>query len=264
MSAARPLRSGWGLLRRRLAAAPRVALLADFDGTLAPIVVHPQQARLPAGTRRILQRLARRPGLIVGVVSGRPLADLRRRVGLRGLHYLGSHGLEWAGPRGKRGRHFNRNMQSRVRAAARALQAELDGAGGVCIERKPVSVAVHWRNASPGAAARARRALARILGEASHALRLLAGKKVWELLPARSPDRGGGVEALLQHAAVRGAQRPLVVYLGDDVTDEAVFRRLRRGDVGIHVGRGPTRAAYRLGSPRDVARFLSDLEEVLA
>ena len=72
----------------------RSALLFDYDGTLTPIVEHPELARLNAETRRLLARLARRRDLGVGIISSRALDDLRNIVSLRGLCLAGACGLE--------------------------------------------------------------------------------------------------------------------------------------------------------------------------
>jgi len=71
-----------------------LVLLFDYDGTLAPLAAHPTLARVPTGTRRALATLARRPRVTVGVVSSRGLADVERMLGLPGLVYAGSGGLE--------------------------------------------------------------------------------------------------------------------------------------------------------------------------
>ncbi len=71
----------------------------DFDGTLAPIVDHPDVAAIPEPTREAVRALASRCTVIV--VSGRDRDDVRRRVGLDGLWYVGSHGFDVAGPDGR-------------------------------------------------------------------------------------------------------------------------------------------------------------------
>ena len=258
----------WGALARRLRKEKKrglPALFSDFDGTLAPIVAHPDQARLPARTRRALERLARLPGAAVGIVSGRSLADLRRRVGLRGVHYIGSHGEEWAGLNGRPRVLANTRAFPRIRTLSGRLKKELASLPGVHVERKTVSVAMHYRQAGPKAAAQARRAVLDALKKSRGTLRLLEGKKVLELLPAGSRSKGHTVEALLARRAWNGNRRRPLIYLGDDVTDESVFRRLRRGDSGLHVGDNRrSRAASRVSSPAGVARFLERLLEVLA
>lgn len=268
MKGPRPLWRHWGALARRLRKGKRrgrPALFSDFDGTLAPIVAHPDQARLPARTRRALERLARLPGAIVGIVSGRSLADLRRRVGLRGVHYIGSHGEEWSGVNGLPRSRANARSVARIRTLGRRLEKELASLAGIHVERKTVSVAVHYRQATPTAAAQARRTVLAVLKENRGVLRLLEGKKVLELLPAGSRSKGHTVEGLLARRAWNGNGRRPLIYLGDDVTDESVFRRLGRGDIGIHVGNNlHSRAEYRISSPGGVARFLERLLEVLA
>ncbi len=255
--------SRWQEVARRLAAAPAVALFTDFDGTLAPISRRHHAVPLPVAARRALQRLRRLPRVRVGVVSGRALADLRRRVGIRGIHYVGSHGLEWQSPDERRGVQANATLRARIQAEGEALARRLASLPGIYVEQKPASVAVHYRNASPRSAEQARQAVGRALRRNGKRLRLLSGKKVWELLPAGDVDKGEAVLRLARVPNTSSRRWPLIIYLGDDTTDESVFRRLRSSDLGIHVGNGPTRAHYRLRSPADVARFLNRLPEVL-
>lgn len=259
-----PLWRNWTALAQQLAAAHRVVLCSDFDGTLAPIVRHPARARLPAATRRALGRLGRRRRLTVCLVSGRSLAELRRRVGLAGVYYIGSHGWEWAGPDGRRRTRVNTGFAARIQKLGRELQRTLRRQPGIYVERKSVSLAVHYRNASPRVAAQARRLVGRLAKNSAGRLRLLEGKQMVELLPPGAMDKGRAVLALAARLASGNARRPPVIYLGDDVTDESLFRRLRRTDLGIRVGKSEASAArYRLRSPRQVRRFLRRLEEAL-
>ncbi|MBI2956149.1 MAG: trehalose-phosphatase [Acidobacteria bacterium] len=240
-----------------------MAVFCDFDGTLAPIVRHPAEALLPAATRAVLRRLQQLPRVVVGIVSGRSLADLRQRIGLPGLHYIGSHGLEWSAPNGRRRSNVTAVSLACIRKLGKALDARLGDVPGLWVERKSVSVTVHYRNASRRAAEQARRAVTELLQQSSNCARLLQGKKVLELLPPGHGDKGQAVLRLVASMA-RNGRRPLLIYLGDDTTDESLFRRLGGNDLSIHVGSGPTRARYRLRSPREAARFLRSLAEVLA
>ncbi len=69
------------------------AVLCDVDGTLAPIVARPEDARLLDGAREVLEALRGRVRML-GFVSGRGLADVERLVGLDGCAYAGNHGME--------------------------------------------------------------------------------------------------------------------------------------------------------------------------
>lgn len=242
----------------------RAAIFSDFDGTLALIVRHPKQARLPASTRRALRQLSSRPGVMLGVVSGRALADLRRRVRLQGLWYIGSHGEEWKGPTGRVHHRASAGLRQRIQKLCRVVRERMARCPGVYVECKPASVAVHYRNVRAAVAARARRAVKRILRELPSGFRLLEGKKVREILPPGNTSKGQAVRHVLAQLTAKAGRRPRLLYLGDDRTDETVFARLRRGDIGIHVGRSRrTRAGYRLDSPAEAGRFLQRLAEEL-
>lgn len=241
-----------------------MALFSDFDGTLAPIVPRPHHARLPETARRSLRQLSRRPGVTVGLVSGRAIGDLRPLVGLRGVCYIGSHGEEWMGTDGRLHRRRDIRVLRRIQQMRRELRRKLSRLPGIYVEWKPVSVAVHYRAATPEAARKARREVERDLRNQARGFRLLKGKKMREILPPGKTSKGQAVFAVLARLTRRRKLRPLLLYLGDDVTDETVFQRLRPRDIGIHVGgRARTRARYHLDSPAEVVRFLSRLAEAM-
>src|SRR6266545_5805946 len=124
----------------------RIAVFCDFDGTLSPIVDHPDAAFLPAGTRGVLARLARH--CPVGVISGRDLTDVRARVGLSGLWYAGGHGVELAGPHGVHDVMPEAEKARPVLARAAAELADrLGDLPGVSLEPKDVSLSVHYGGA---------------------------------------------------------------------------------------------------------------------
>ena len=85
----RYLLQGWPTVAERLQSARTVALFLDFDGTLAPLRLRPDQARLPAPSRCALRRLACSPRLRIWVISGRRQADVCRRVAIPGVRCLG-------------------------------------------------------------------------------------------------------------------------------------------------------------------------------
>src|SRR5215213_1456316 len=88
----------WDSIVAEFIARPRLLIACDFDGTLSPIVSHPGDAVLPNEVRGILRKLRAMPGVIVAVVSGRAVYDLRARVGIDGVLYAGNHGLEIDAP----------------------------------------------------------------------------------------------------------------------------------------------------------------------
>ena len=252
----------WQALVPRLQRNP-LLLFLDFDGTLASIVPHPDAARLPAGVRASLAALRRLPACRVTVVSGRALADIRPRIGLRRLTYAGNHGLEMAGP-GVRFQHPELRRHRRPLAALLpALRRRLRGLPGVLVEDKGATLSVHYRRLAAAQLPAFRRAVDTVLRPQLDAgrVRLRHGKKVLELRPPVPWHKGAAVRWLLRNpfrgADGRGAS---IVYLGDDETDEDAFAALPPSALTIRVGRSRRSAAqYYLRDPAQVAEFLARL-----
>jgi len=259
MTVPRHLFQAWPELRRKLRRARRLAFFTDFDGTLVPIRSRPDEVRLPAAVRGNLARLRRR-GAVVGVISGRRLAGLRRLVRLRGLWYAGAHGFVLCGPDNRVRELANPGEKRRIVRARNYLARRLQGLGGIVLEPKGATLAVHYRNASPAIVRAAHGHLRQVLQQ-EHGLRLLAGKKVWELLPDAPADKGKAVKIILaEERRRRHGSRWAVFYLGDDTTDERVFEGLK----GITVRIGRTRrtaARFFLRSPAEAGKLLERLAQ---
>ncbi|TBR23614.1 trehalose-phosphatase [bacterium] len=234
---------------------PRLLVALDFDGTLAPLAPRPELARLPEATRAALRALAARADVVVAVVSGRGLRDLQTKVGLARVAYAGNHGFELAVD-GWRWTHPG--VPARRAALARALADATSLcrlAHGAWVEDKGPTFTVHVRAVRDRAGEAALRAglsaaLRRIGG-----LRLVPGKRVYEVRPRVDWDKGRAVELLRRLLAPRAA----CVYVGDDVTDEDAFRRLAGKALTVTVGHGPSAASHRVGSLAAVRRLLDAL-----
>jgi trehalose-phosphatase len=243
---------------RALARADRLALFTDFDGTLTPIRRRRSAVRLSAAVRHQLEALARQ-GHVIGIISGRGLEDLRTRVGIPGVWYVGAHGFLIHTPDRHRVILVSTKQQRLIKSVARRLAADVRCHRGVEIEDKIATIAVHHRNASP-ASERAAHHAVRAVVAAEPGLRLTTGKKVWEVLPAAPVDKYRAVNFILRaERHRRGAGSRLAVYVGDDVADEAVFARLR--GLTVAVGRAhDTLATYFVRSPAEVRELLVRLD----
>ena len=251
----------WPLWTRRLQLARAVALFSDFDGTLSPIVRHARRARLPEPTRELLARLARQPQVFVGIVSGRPVAELRHLVRLSRLAYIGIHGIEVAWPGQRVVSLASAADRARVEAARRTLGQALGDIKGLWLEPKSASVAVHYRNAPARAQPRIEREVRGVVREARGQLVLQRGKKVLELLPALGASKAAAVARMLGRLPRWLGSRPLPIYLGDDRTDETAFERLGNRSLTILVGRG--RREEETPQARSAARYwVADATEV--
>ncbi len=224
-------------LLAHLAERPRAAaILLDVDGTLAPIVPRPEDARVPDETREELRRLAGRYGL-VACISGRPGEDAARIVGVEGIRYVGEHGLELE-PEAE-------EWAERLAAFARGVEWPAEGG-------KRLTLSFHFRTAPEGEESLrevAKRALER-------GLRPRWGRKVLEIRPPLDADKGTAVRRLLEQAALRRA-----LYAGDDTTDLDAFRALDGLEVAVRVAVVSEEGPPGLGEQADLA--VGDTEQLV-
>ncbi|MBD3297909.1 MAG: trehalose-phosphatase, partial [candidate division Zixibacteria bacterium] len=197
----------------------------------------------------------------VAIVSGRARNDVEPRVALDDLYYAGNHGFDIKGP--------DRSMTHKEAAEARPeldnverqLHEQLDAIDGTFIERKPFSVAIHYRNVATAHHATVSDIVASIARDASH-LKRHDGKMVIELLPDVEWDKGHAVNWIIDALNI-DPEQSLVMYIGDDETDEDAFRAIHGRGLGIRVGdREITSLAdYVLHDPDEVKSFLRQLLE---
>ena len=250
----RHLFNHWNQVSRRLQSVPTIALFLDFDGTLARLHPRPDQVSLDDSMRQALATLTRSERFRVWVVSGRRQADVRAKIRIPGIRYLGLHG--WEGRGG--------TLTEETRRGLTALLSQIEGAfadvPGLWIENKEYVFAVHYGGVAEPGVAYARTILDRILGPHSESFRMECGKNVWEVLPRELGDKGAAVKQQL--ALLHG--RSIAVYLGDDQVDESAFAALRAG-VTVRVG-SPCRshALYRLSGVPEVRMFLHRLQAEFA
>jgi trehalose-phosphatase len=217
----------WPVLAPRLQRAARLLVLTDLDGTLIPIRATPDLATVDATTRAVLRRLARAPGVRLGIISGRQLADVRRMVRVPGLVYVGNHGLEQGLP----GRTIvvpaARRTTGTMAHLSRELARTVRPIRGAFVEPKRYTLSVHWRGVSPRDARRFHRAVQAVLRpwRVRGTIRVTLGKRVIEVRPPVRWDKGSAVEWLARHWRCRRGE---LVYLGDDRTDEDAFRAVNR------------------------------------
>ena len=88
----------WDTFSSDVRAAAHILLLADYDGTLTPIVGRPAEAKLSATVREQLGALAQKQNFSVGIISGRLLSEVKALVRIQEIYYAGNHGFEIEGP----------------------------------------------------------------------------------------------------------------------------------------------------------------------
>ncbi len=251
----------WPEVERRLRCAGRILLLTDFDGTLAPIERDPFHVQIRASIRSSLKRLVKH-GVVVGILSGRRLADIRKRTRIAGAWYAGEHGFFLEDPDGCQLAGVpGSNRRKQISRVQRKLAAALRAIPGVWLESKHLTLAVHYRAAPRSSIARARRLLAQTLA-AEKSLKVQPNKKVWDVLPDSPVSKWSAVQSILRRVG-GPARRRLLIYLGDDTTDEVVFRKM--AGISVVVGNKRQSAArYFVRSPSEVGEFLEQLAGLLA
>jgi trehalose 6-phosphate phosphatase len=235
--------AGIAALRSFASAGPLLGL--DYDGTLAPICDDRDNAHLSDHTRYLLQVVALCYSTVV--ISGRARRDLQRLLGnVPGVECIGNHGAEMASDTSVR-------TDGLVRAWGAHLNERLGHIPGLVIEDKQFSLSVHYRSCQPWTAARS------VVLDAVHELegaRVLGGKAVINVVPISAPHKG---EALLRACAQKDKSH--AIYVGDDETDEDVFRMHDTGRIfTIQVGhRAGSSAQYLLRDQGQLDKMLGFL-----
>ena len=236
----------------------------DFDGTLAPLVDDPSASRALPGAAAALVQLVALPAsarVHVALVSGRALGDLHTLAQAPvGTFLIGSHGAERARVTAfgldRDVVQLDDDVADRLASLGAEVAAVARGRDGVWVETKPTAVVVHTRLA-PDDVADVAEAEALEVG-ARLGTNVLHGKDVVEISVLHA-SKGDAVTALRNELGAR-----VVVYVGDDVTDEHAFAALGPDDVTVKVGAGETIAEYRVDGPDDVVEALTALVGGLA
>jgi trehalose 6-phosphate phosphatase len=230
----------------------------DFDGTLAPIVARPDDARISVAVAERLKALSAR--LPVAIVTGRAVADVRERLGFTPQFIVGNHGAE------------GDDAPAMGGMLASALAGQLDGfratlrahedllqAAGVVVEDKGLSIALHYRLSRDRA--RAERLITDLRTPEPAGTRFFAGKMVVNAVPADAPDKARAVQALVARLGAAAA-----FFAGDDVNDEPVFVYAPAHWLTLRVGRedAASRARYCLEGPQEMAMLLERVLSNLA
>jgi len=256
----RKLPSALEHVREIAAPEKRLAVFLDYDGTLTPIVSHPEKALLADSMRETVRALAAK--VPVGILSGRNLDDVRQRVDIDAIVYAGSHGFDIAGPHGLR-KQVATGCLATLDAAERELRQKLAGIPGALVERKRFSVAAHCRNVHENDVEQVKRIVNEVAASRRE-LRKIENKKVYELQPDIAWSKGRALVWLLESLGL-DRKELFPIYIGDDRTDEDAFGAIRQRGAGILVSEQPrlTAARYALKNPAEVESFLRELAATL-
>ena len=231
----------------------RRALIAfDFDGTIAPIVQRPQDARVPDAVAGCLRLLVRR--CPVAVISGRSVDDVVPRLAFSPRYIVGNHGAEGGGgARAAVGPAALDGARERIAGQANNLAG-----AGISVEDKGLSLALHYRHAPDHDAAQ-RRIDELQLGQVP-GVRCFGGKCVVNVVPISAPDKADALHDLVKQSSAQTA-----IFVGDDVNDEPIFERAEADWVTVRVGREDptTHARFFLEDQAEIETLLQTLLNAL-
>lgn len=230
----------------------RTLLFLDYDGTLTPIVSTPDKAIITEESRELIARLKRR--IPVAVISGRSLADIKKRVGIDGIIYAGNHGAEiWDGKEQVVSQNLTADRLL-LNELLQRLSRALERFSGVFIEDKGATASIHYRLLKVKELAEFFEIFEKTTADYEDSFRITSGKKVFEIRPLALWNKGDAVKWI----SAKLAPGREVVYIGDDTTDEDAFRVIRGSGVAISIVSNPE-AHYYLKSQSELTGFLEEI-----
>lgn len=251
----------WEEIGGRIQQSAGLFLFLDYDGTLTPIVPRPEMAVCPPEVSRLLEKLSSLPGVVVAIVSGRPLDDLWSQVGIPGILYVGNHGMEIRNPAGVHKKRLSAVRAREFQVIEESLKGSLGEIPGILFEDKGPILSVHYRNVARRYFVRIQQALKETLRKWRGRWKMVRGKMVVEIRPEVDFHKGRAVRELLKGSPAR----LLSIFLGDDPLDEDAFRELKGRGISVLVAPRPlpSQADYYLHDPWEVQEFLRRCEEIL-
>ncbi|XP_030383983.1 probable trehalose-phosphate phosphatase 1 [Scaptodrosophila lebanonensis] len=203
-----------------------LAVLMDYDGTLAPIADNPNKTAMPVELEIILHKIAKHPQIFMAVISGRGLKDVQSRVNIDGITYAGNHGLEIEYPDGSR---HDYQLPAEIQKNYTALVKELNERvykNGAWVEDKKVSLTFHYRDAPVELKDPLKKLASEIIEK--HGFRPNQAHEAIEAKPPVNWNKGEAALYILRNKFGENWEEQLnVVFAGDDTTDEDAMRLLQ-------------------------------------
>ena len=248
----------WKNLQQQISNSHQIFLFIDYDGTIVPIKKQPRLAVLPLNTRTLITQLVRNPNIFVGIITGRSLTDIRNLVRIGHILYAANHGFQiyhkkrtWIHPDAKR----VLPLLTKVEAA---LIKALSPIKGVLIENKGLTLSVHYRNVRVGNIFRLKITLKQIIQPFREFIKLTSGKKVIEIRPNIPWDKGHAILRILK--LFRATNKSIIIFIGDDKTDEDAFKLLSSQATTIRVGKSKSsNAKYYVRNSPEVGKLLKNI-----
>jgi trehalose 6-phosphate synthase/phosphatase len=221
--------------------ASRKLLLLDYDGTLVPLMPLPELAAPDPRLLALLSRLGSLENARVHLISGRPRQSLETWLGELPITLHAEHGY-WTRTNGTWIPHSPGDLAWQ-KPVLEIMTKKVASTPGSFVEQKSVGLAFHYRGCDPSLVNEKLAQLRQELSEVQqrHAFDQVPGAKVLE---ARMCGVSKG--SVVQRLAAGVTSDDFLLIAGDDLTDEEMFAAAPPSAVSIHVGRGRSKASFRV------------------
>lgn len=243
---------------RKIGAASNLAIFLDYDGTLTPIRQTPSAAVLTPKTEQILKKLSAIHGIYLTIVTGRSLEDIVRLVPIDGIDFAANHGFnilqsgeEWIHP------DAVVLIQSLNRLHG-ILRSHLELYPKAFVENKQFTLSIHYRNVPSAQEKSLKTTVLKTVRIYDSSLIITRGKKVLEVRPPIAWGKGSAVIKILK--VMKSNHPVLPLFIGDDMTDEDVFKVLGSKGITIRVGKDiSSNAKYYVKNVEEVIEILKSV-----
>ncbi len=231
-------------------------IFLDYDGTLVPFVGQPEMAIPNEELLNSLRNLANDPKTKLVIVSGRDRNTLLNWFGSLNIEFIAEHGV-WIKEKNKEWQQIKPLANYWKAQIMPILKIYVDRLPGSFIEEKEFSVVWHYRKADPELASlRAKELVDELVNfTANIDLQVLLGSKVVEIRNAGINKGSGGMYFLDKK------NYNFILAIGDDWTDEDLFKVLPEKSYSIRVGITPSNAKFNLSSYLDVLKLITKLNK---
>jgi trehalose-phosphatase len=211
----------------------------------------------------MLIKLAKSSACKIAIISGRRVNDVKKRIGIKNIIYVGNHGLEIRGPKIKFKATVHPKFLTILNALKEELTKKLSPIRGVFVEDKGLALSVHYRLVDKKYIPEVKTIFHEtiITYVVRDKIQVKSGKMVFEIRPPVDWDKGKIVLCLLARQQFAAKSRKMLpIYIGDDTTDEDAFCALKNRGITVAVGLPKESCAeYYLKSTQEVGKFLRRL-----
>lgn len=229
-------------------------IFLDFDGTLAPIVENPPDAKILPCIKDTIEILTSK--FQIYIISGRSRLDVKEKVGISNCKFVGAHGFDMSEIHSQE--IVSQDVLNMIQDVFEQFKKEFGSIEGVILENHHFTLTIHYRKVKDISIHEHLFEKVKKIMINYHNLKITFGKMVIEIRPKIDWNKGKAVEKILQEQSNKFS-----IYLGDDITDEDAFKYLKDSNKGIGILIGDkkeTNAFYSLQDPHHVSKFLKLLK----